>query len=162
LEGDALVGVRHRLLGAVVVLGLTSSVVMSADVLPASARGHDPLLTVKASGLDWRTCHGGAECATLRVPLDYAHPNKKTIKLALLRIRASDRARRIGSLLVNPGGPGGSGLMLPFEFRGTPVAASFDVVGFDPRGVGDSTAISCGQPSRGTTASISPSATRVW
>jgi pimeloyl-ACP methyl ester carboxylesterase len=103
--------------------------------------------------LNWTPCEDNAECATLSVPLDYAHPNGKTIEVALLRTRASDPSRRIGSLLVNPGGPGDMGRTLPLTLRNDALAAGgsdaeifsrFDVVGFDPRGVGASTSIACG------------------
>ena len=63
----------------------------------------------KAAPLRWRQCDRG-ECATLAVPLDYAAPDGRTIDVALFRVRALDPERRIGSLLVNPGGPGASGV----------------------------------------------------
>ena len=91
--------------------------------------------------LDWRDCEGGFQCATAAVPLDYSKPHGRSIGIALIRKPASDRAHRIGALFVNPGGPGGSGV----EFiRTAPpgaleVLARFDVIGFDPRGRGEST-----------------------
>jgi pimeloyl-ACP methyl ester carboxylesterase len=95
----------------------------------------------------WKPCGIGGECAKLTVPLDYNHPdNGKTIKVALFRVRASDFQRRIGSLLMNFGGPGAPGVEplrqlageLPDELR-----ARFDVVGFDPRGTGDTLPVKC-------------------
>jgi pimeloyl-ACP methyl ester carboxylesterase len=85
-------------------------------------------------------------CATLRVPLDYAKPNGATIALQLVKIHDKRDTRPTGSLLVNPGGPGGSGVELALGI--TPKLADtllphFDVIGFDPRGVGSSTPISC-------------------
>ncbi|HEY7135377.1 MAG TPA: alpha/beta hydrolase [Acidimicrobiia bacterium] len=96
--------------------------------------------------LQWRDCSGG-QCATLRVPLDYSRPDGTQIQLALLKVPARDESRRIGSLLVNPGGPGASGVdlargiagQLPSELR-----SRFDIVGWDPRGTGDSTSVNCG------------------
>jgi len=91
--------------------------------------------------LDWSRC-GKFDCAYLQVPLDYSRPNGKTARLAVLRQKASEPSERIGSLVVNPGGPGGSGTKLAAslsrEMRGTPLGERFDLVGFDPRGVGHS------------------------
>lgn len=95
--------------------------------------------------LRWRSC-GDAECATLEVPLDDTVVGGPTIGLRLIRYRALDPDRRIGSLLVNPGGPGASGIdyvaaagtSLPTELQ-----ERFDIVGFDPRGVGRSAGIDC-------------------
>ena len=89
---------------------------------------------------------GVAQCATIEVPLDYAAPAAGTIKLALDRVPATDRAHRIGSLLVNPGGPGGSGLdyaKAADRIVGAKLRARYDIVGFDPRGVGQSTPVKC-------------------
>ncbi len=95
--------------------------------------------------LGWTRC-GNLECATLEVPLDYAAPGGRKIGIALNRRRASQPDRRIGSLLVNPGGPGGSGienLPLILGRLSSEVKARFDVVGFDPRGVGQSAPVRC-------------------
>ncbi|GAB2653722.1 alpha/beta hydrolase [Prescottella soli] len=77
------------------------------------------------------------ECATVTVPLDYANPGGDTAQIAISRSRAT--GARLGSLLVNPGGPGASGLGSASVTDGTEVAERFDVIGFDPRGVGAST-----------------------
>ena len=79
------------------------------------------------------------ECATYEVPLDYAHPDGPTATLALTRRPAADPDQRIGSLFLNPGGPGGSGTGLPASATYDALAQRFDLVGFDPRGVGAST-----------------------
>lgn len=91
----------------------------------------------------WTDC-GGAECAKVLVPMDYANPDGDTVELAVARVRAT--GDRIGSLLVNPGGPGGSG----FDYAkaadvivSPEVRAAYDVVGFDPRGVGKSDPVVC-------------------
>jgi pimeloyl-ACP methyl ester carboxylesterase len=94
--------------------------------------------------LDWAPCADlDAECASLEVPLDWSDPDGTTIELALARIPAT--GDRIGSLLMNPGGPGASGLEL---LEGGPLsdelAERFDQVAWDPRGVGTSTAVTCG------------------
>jgi pimeloyl-ACP methyl ester carboxylesterase len=92
----------------------------------------------------WTDCGGGALCATIDVPLDYRDPSGKTIELALLKVPATGNAQ--GSLLVNPGGPGVSGTEYARNadsYFTAPVRRAFDIVGWDPRGVGDSTAVDC-------------------
>ncbi|MBI5517977.1 MAG: alpha/beta fold hydrolase [Deltaproteobacteria bacterium] len=97
-----------------------------------------------APELAWAPCQGTYECATLPVPRDPREPQRPTLSLALLRARARDPSRRLGVLLWNPGGPGGSGVrQLPAFWRsanGTmnELTQRFDWVGFDPRGVGAS------------------------
>ncbi|EXG82581.1 alpha/beta hydrolase [Cryptosporangium arvum] len=86
-------------------------------------------------------------CATVRVPLDYTKPGGKTIPIAISRIPATGKAARRGVLVLNPGGPGGEGLNLPSTFTrtaGKPVLAAYDLIGFDPRGVGHSSPVTCG------------------
>jgi pimeloyl-ACP methyl ester carboxylesterase len=97
------------------------------------------------AGLDWRACGNSGSrlrCAKLRVPLNYDHPSGRTITLALSEVPATaPPSQRQGVLLVNPGGPGGSGLSLaPIVAQGLSpaVAARYDIVGFDTRGVGAS------------------------
>jgi pimeloyl-ACP methyl ester carboxylesterase len=81
------------------------------------------------------------------VPLDYAHPDDgRTVDVALFRVRATDAARRIGSLLINPGGPGASGVDFVRQAAFAlpePVRRRFDVVGFDPRGAGATAPVKC-------------------
>jgi pimeloyl-ACP methyl ester carboxylesterase len=85
----------------------------------------------------------GMECAKVQVPIDYTQPQGPTAEIAMSRLKATDPAHRIGSLLVNPGGPGASGIeiasQLALLMKNTEVAQKFDLVGFDPRGVGAST-----------------------
>ncbi|HKC28728.1 MAG TPA: alpha/beta hydrolase [Jatrophihabitans sp.] len=85
-------------------------------------------------------------CARIDVPLNYADPTGKKISLVLLRIHDSDNTAHTGSLLVNPGGPGGSGVNLALGILGNvsdALLTHFDLIGFDPRGVGLSTPIKC-------------------
>jgi pimeloyl-ACP methyl ester carboxylesterase len=90
--------------------------------------------------LAWTDCGGGFQCVKVEVPLDHDRPSARTIEVALVRRPAADPANRIGSLFLNPGGPGISGI----EFvRTAPPPAfqlfgQFDIVGFDPRGLGAS------------------------
>jgi len=105
---------------------------------PANARFYE-------QELDWSGCGDGLQCSTVTVPVDWAAPSAATLEVALLRRPATDADARIGPLLVNPGGPGGSGVDW---VRGSPVVSAevarrYDVVGFDPRGVGASDPVDC-------------------
>ena len=100
--------------------------------------------TATPAGLTWHAC-SSFECATLQVPLDYSHPEAGTLDLALIRLKATNPANRIGSLLLNPGGPGASGVQFlrDASFGFGTLRARFDLVSFDPRGIGDSTSVHC-------------------
>ncbi|WP_407319206.1 alpha/beta hydrolase [Isoptericola halotolerans] len=92
----------------------------------------------------WRECRTDFECATVAAPLSWSDPDAGEIELELMRTRAS--GDRIGSLLVNPGGPGGSGvdyLEAASGSLGERVREAYDVVGFDPRGVRESSEVVC-------------------
>ncbi len=112
---------------------------------PGGGAGAPPATAAFApEPLAWQHCGGGHECATLAVPLDHDDPGGAHLELALRRDPADDPDRRIGSLLINPGGPGASGVdFVGFGFDPA-ITDRFDVVGFDPRGVGASTALECG------------------
>ena len=95
--------------------------------------------------LKWSPCESTFQCATATVPMDWKNPADATVDIALIRSTAT--GTRLGSVLVNPGGPGGSGYDLirdglDFATSNT-LRGSYDVVGFDPRGVGRSSAVSC-------------------
>jgi len=98
--------------------------------------------------LSWRACGApGFECATLRAPLDYAAPGEGDVRLAIARKKATGPGKRLGSLLVNPGGPGGSaiGYLQAYAGVGYPaeVRARYDMVAVDPRGVARSEPVEC-------------------
>ena len=98
--------------------------------------------------IDWQDCSDGTspfQCGTVTVPLDYEHPDGRTITLALKKLPASDSDAEHGSLFLNPGGPGGSGVEAVASAPGVPeeLRAAYDIIGFDPRGVGQSTPITC-------------------
>jgi pimeloyl-ACP methyl ester carboxylesterase len=95
------------------------------------------------TGLAWVPCGGDFQCANLQVPLDYSGQVPGTVTLALIRRPAS--GQRIGALLTNPGGPGGSGVDFVRNSTGswTALRQRFDIIGFDPRGVGASTHLNC-------------------
>ncbi|MGQ0465306.1 MAG: alpha/beta hydrolase [Sporichthyaceae bacterium] len=96
--------------------------------------------------LSWRNCDAGVQCASVTVPTNWAEPSGETIELAVNRVRARGGAERIGSLLINPGGPGAPGtrfLTGVADRFGADVRARYDIVGFDPRGVGSSAPVDC-------------------
>ena len=72
--------------------------------------------------LEWDACGGNLDCARMTVPMDYAKPGGDTIELSVLRSRAYDRANRVGQLVVNPGGPGGSGLLTTMVAASAPTS----------------------------------------
>jgi pimeloyl-ACP methyl ester carboxylesterase len=116
-----------------------------------SSAGSPAIVPGAASTLSWHACSdslAGMQCASLRVPLNYADPGGRTITLALSMVPATaPESQRQGVLLVNPGGPGAPGLSLAGAVAAglnPRVAAEYDIVGFDPRGVGSSVpALSC-------------------
>ncbi len=95
----------------------------------------------------WSDCGKGFQCADVRVARDYASPSDGFMNIAIIRSPATDRAARIGSLIVEPGGPGASGVEFVRQIAGLGIFSAlrkrFDIVGFDPRGVNASTAIRC-------------------
>ena len=109
----------------------------------ASEQAPDDLSAFYSQRVRWRGCGGGFDCTTVKVPLDYADPGAASIELDVVRLKARNPQ---GSLLLNPGGPGGSGVDYARAARAvlTPqVVKAFDVVGFDPRGVAGSTPVDC-------------------
>jgi pimeloyl-ACP methyl ester carboxylesterase len=131
---------RHKRGRRVLSLALCAAALGAACAYPASAAQATTPEGAPVPKLDWRACDDGFQCATAEVPRDYARPNGAKVSLAVIRRTAVDQANRIGSLFLNPGGPGGSAV--DFVREAPPVAfqlvSKFDVVGFDPRGVGAS------------------------
>ena len=129
--------------GAVVALGV------SAVVSAAPAEASVSVDSAATPQLSWVDCQDGFRCATASVPLDYDRPFGDKIDLALIKLPATDPAHRIGTLFVNFGGPGASGLQRlrqrakwPWLFSDE-LRARFDLVSWDPRGIGNSTAVRC-------------------
>jgi pimeloyl-ACP methyl ester carboxylesterase len=100
--------------------------------------------------LVWRACGNGFQCSRLAVPLDYAHPGGPHLQLAVIRRPASDHAHRVGALVVNPGGPGASGVGIVRDGFGVAaglgpgLAERLDIVSWDTRGTGASQPLACG------------------
>jgi pimeloyl-ACP methyl ester carboxylesterase len=133
----------RRLLAAATLAGL-----VAGGVTASAGAQADPVRGEPGYGaVDWGTCTEptlvakGADCGFVSVPLDYAHPDGATVKLAVSRIKHTVTADKFqGVMLVNPGGPGASGLILPVLGAVVPDKAgeAYDWIGFDPRGVGSS------------------------
>jgi len=122
----------------------TTSAAAPSTTAEAAPRA-GPLAPFYEQRLRWSACHGGFRCARLEVPLDYARPQGRTIELAVVRLpRSGDGLQR--SLLLNPGGPGGSGVDYALAADSVvtkDVRRRYDIVGFDPRGVQRSAPVSC-------------------
>ena len=130
---------RRNVVFALLVVALASSGLLAPGLVPP--------VSAQASTLEWSSCQGGfAECATLAVPLDDAVADGPTIDLGLVRIAARDPQRRIGSLIINPGGPGAPAVDFAVDFAPSlpnEILDRFDIVGIDPRGVGESEGVDC-------------------
>ncbi len=130
---------HRRLVGALLVVGA-----LVGSLLGCSSKGTkvDTAVTlVPQNVLAWTDAGGGVDIAQLIVPRDHASPDGATISLYVARHRATDPKQRIGTLLVNPGGPGAAGSVLAEQadkVYSSRLLARFDIVGWDPRGVGRS------------------------
>ncbi|GAB7029419.1 alpha/beta hydrolase [Streptomyces platensis subsp. malvinus] len=149
---------------------VTGALLATAIATPASAGEHHKKGSAEArgvhiaaaraakKGIHWQDCPADwglkspVQCGFVTVPVDYARPNGRTIKIAVDRaVSTGGKEERQGSLLYNPGGPGGSGMRFPTRITNknplwAKTAKAYDFVGFDPRGVGHSAPISCIDP----------------
>lgn len=120
---------------------LTAACVATAAVCAVAAPQAGAQKPRPVQPLQWSDCGRGAQCATATVPKDWSRPRRGTLDLAVVRVPARDPSRRIGSLFVNFGGPGGDAAST-VEAIGADLFAGvndhFDIIGMDPRGVGDS------------------------
>lgn len=138
------------------------AMVLAGVVVPpgASAAGPRPadrtsrtearrIAAVKSPTIRWKDCSAlvdRGQCGSLRVPLDYDRPNGPWIDIALFKVKAAKPSQRQGTLFLNPGGPGGSGVAIAAaasRFLSPALLDRFDVVGFDPRGTNLSTNVRC-------------------
>ncbi|MFD8545968.1 alpha/beta hydrolase [Streptomyces sp. NPDC059649] len=160
---------KSAVLGAAGTL-VTGALLATAIATPASAGEHHKKGRAEArgvqiaaaraakKGIHWQDCPADwglkspVQCGFVTVPVDYARPNGRTIKIAVDRaVSTGGKQERQGSLLYNPGGPGGSGMRFPTRITNknplwAKTAKAYDFVGFDPRGVGHSAPISCIDP----------------
>ena len=138
---------RRRLRAVAVALLVLTAGCSGGAAGSTSSAAPSTLAGYYAQRLDWQPCDNGFECARLLVPFDYGRPDGRRFSLPVVKLPASDPSRRIGAMVINPGGPGGSGVQYALGARSelpAAVLARFDIVGFDPRGVGASEpALSC-------------------
>lgn len=123
----------------VIVIAITSFAQLS------KAKNWD-LAKYYGQNLNWKPCYDGFECAAFKVPMDYSKIDSRNFNLKVIRHRATDSRNRIGALLVNPGGPGGSAT--DYAYNAESIVAPeiyqrYDIVGFDPRGIKNSEPIRC-------------------
>jgi pimeloyl-ACP methyl ester carboxylesterase len=119
------------------------------DKIPFVEEKFSALAEYEKQKLDWSNCYDYFECAELRVPIDYSDLSVGTFRLSVLRASAKDQDKRKGSIVVNPGGPGGSGVDYAYnaDYLFSPdITDLYDIVGFDPRGVAESEPINCFTP----------------
>jgi pimeloyl-ACP methyl ester carboxylesterase len=137
---------RNRLT-FIAILGVIGALVLGMLGYTASqSQDFNKLSDYYKQELDWNRCYENFDCATLKVPIDYQAMKTGTFDISVLRYNAQDPKRRIGSLIVNPGGPGASGVDYAYnaEYIFDPdLTDRYDIVGFDPRGVNRSAPISC-------------------
>jgi pimeloyl-ACP methyl ester carboxylesterase len=143
------------------VVATTEPPALTPSATPTAGRPVQPIPSVEPSGfqdpppgngmdryrkqkLDWEPCGNGLTCTLIRAPLNYAEPDGTALILALAR-RPATGSRRLGTLFINPGGPGGSGTAYVNYFDAAGLA-DYDIVGWDPRGVAESTPVACMGP----------------
>ncbi len=139
--------VGSTLVGALLLLSMAPS---SATQPTTSASSTTTVVGSTRSKLVWKRCaDSDLDCTTINVPMDYTKPGGRMIAMAVNRLKAANPSRRLGVIYLNPGGPGGSGV----DFAGraanlfsATIRSRFDIIGFDPRGVGRSEPIRCVTP----------------
>ncbi|MFJ9678971.1 alpha/beta hydrolase [Streptomyces sp. NPDC101194] len=147
---------RNRRTASLLAVGAATALISALTPAMASSASRttaakDPLRQYTQQNPRWQRCDAENpatyQCATLKVPLDYSDPDGKRIGIAISRLKASSAEERRGVLLLNPGGPGGPGLDMPVDpelnLPGK-VKRQYDLIGFDPRGVGQSAPVGCG------------------
>ncbi|WP_235948577.1 alpha/beta hydrolase [Nocardia terrae] len=140
---------RRRMGWWTAIFGLLLAVPVPASADPIDSYADALADAAPAPALQWSDCDSGFSCATARVPLDYTHPEARSIDLAVIKLPAADPARKIGTLFVNFGGPGRSGVQRlrqraqwPWLFSDA-LRERFDLVSWDGRGVANSAPVHC-------------------
>lgn len=145
--------VLRRWLAGGTAVALAAGLAVAATAGPAQAADSTSKIerqrvdSIKTPTLDWYECYApGIECATAKVPRDYDRPKGAKVELALVRAKARNQKAKVGSLFVNPGGPGGQATIFALFadfWAGNAIRDRFDIVGMDPRGIGFSDNLQC-------------------
>jgi pimeloyl-ACP methyl ester carboxylesterase len=127
---------------------LKTILVVTALLLTGCATANQPqtLKDFYTQDIKWRSCEDYFQCATYKVPIDYSKLSEGTFEISILKYEAGQAKNRLGSLVINPGGPGASGVDYAYEAASVlsdEISARYDIVGFDPRGVSRSAPIKC-------------------
>ena len=131
---------KTSILAVIVLISIGTFSVQKMENLPATLTEYQNQI------LTWTACYDNFDCAYLQVPINYQNLSAGRFKLRLLRHKALEQRTRIGSLVINPGGPGASGVEYAFNAEyifGAKLLQNYDIVGFDPRGIGESAPIKC-------------------
>ncbi len=135
---------RRRLSISILLVGVL--VVGSGILSNKSSKSHKSLKTFNNQTLNWKNCYDGFECSTFEVPVDYRNIDSRTFTLQVLRHSAQRQENRLGTIIVNPGGPGGSATDYAYNAQSivsNELNQRYDIVGFDPRGIKGSEPIRC-------------------
>ena len=143
MRSGSMISSRKRGIALAIVIVL---VLMGTFSINRTQPSIDSLAGYQSQKLTWTKCYDNFECSSLIVPVDYSNLKEGEFKLRVLRLRAANQRHKIGSLVVNPGGPGASGVNYAYnaEYIFSPsLLENYDIVGFDPRGIGGSDPIRC-------------------
>tara|TARA_B110000503_G_scaffold139582_1_gene228315 strand:- start:1393 stop:2868 length:1476 start_codon:yes stop_codon:yes gene_type:complete len=130
-----------------ILLALAIILALSIVVININKNSKDwTLEDYRTQELKWRDCYDGFECSSFKVPVDYEKVDNQSFNLKVLRHSAVDQKSKLGAILVNPGGPGGSATNYAYNadyIISSKILRKYDIVGFDPRGINESSAIRC-------------------
>ena len=132
---------KSALLGLAIIISLGAAVIISNN--NSKVWG---LNDYNSQKLDWQDCYGEFQCSSFKVPIDYDNMDGKNFVLQVLKHSALDQAEKLGAIVVNPGGPGGSAVHYAFNAKyivSNELLKKYDIVGFDSRGINNSEEIRC-------------------
>jgi hypothetical protein len=144
--GDLNLQILRKAIGALAIATITALVLTSCSLIPGANKALKSIEQYQSQSLKWGKCYETFTCAYLKVPIDYTNLELGTFKIALIKYKATKPVEKLGSIVVNPGGPGASGVDYAYNAEyifNESVLEKYDLVGFDPRGISRSEAIMC-------------------